>query len=622
MATIIETYEANTRIMKQNSEMLQEILRQVKSLAAHLGIVDEGEINDAKEVLDRLPTTIDSEVDKQPIESSDDPSMFRLLVMERMVDLCQKFHQDRVEIKGNGQADSSISQEFKEFNPGTVLIVGQQKKFKGKKRVPATKEGSKLDKSEDEKQKNEALKEKFEHPGKEWEGGVLTTLETLVALDFLVLGEGYNRQSLSIGHAEVEGLSRITTVVPGTNDSISKLVQQLYKLVDMHEVVDVSDHTVTLEVTPQRLLDPYGICERQAKKDKNTSLLDGLHIICIIHGSMTVAIVYDLNKKATRKMEGREEAAGTKLGDGVVNTAGFVCTCAGHSSAEGQGQAQVGATGHSQNQWYVDSGATHHVTPEAGKVVQGTEYAGPGTQGVGASQALRQASDCQSSELELVGEIDKLRQVIAASGGVSQSDVRHGGDVVPHVGQETSVQEGADVENPADGFETAEGGLENCHRVETEYETEGGNTDVIASAQEGADVKNPADGFETAEGGLENCHRVETEYGQHGIEGGNTDVTASAQEGTDAENSAEGFETAEGGQENSGGAECEQLSADEGLSQFDVRHECDVVADTVREASAQEGAGVEYSAGELDLADSAGCVRVQGCWAVKELLYV
>ncbi|KAK9672160.1 hypothetical protein RND81_12G080800 [Saponaria officinalis] len=119
---------------------------------------------------------------------------------------------------------------------------------------------------------------------------------------------GYSIQSLAVGHAEVKGLSRITTVVTGTDDSVNKLVQQLYKLVDIHEVrditylpfaerelmlikvavnttarrdvldiasifrakaVDVSDHTITLELTGdlgkmvalQRLLEPYGICE-------------------------------------------------------------------------------------------------------------------------------------------------------------------------------------------------------------------------------------------------------------------------------------------------------------------------------------------------------------------------
>lgn len=41
-----------------------------------------------------------------------------------------------------------------------------------------------------------------------------------------------------MGPAEKEGLSRITTVVPGTDESIRKLVQQFHKLVDLHEVRD------------------------------------------------------------------------------------------------------------------------------------------------------------------------------------------------------------------------------------------------------------------------------------------------------------------------------------------------------------------------------------------------
>ncbi|KAE8673568.1 Heat shock cognate protein 80 [Hibiscus syriacus] len=64
--------------------------------------------------------------------------------------------------------------------------VGQLKEFEGKKLVSATKEGLKLDESEDEKQKKEALKEKFEGPCKVIKDVLGDKVEKVVVSDCVV----------------------------------------------------------------------------------------------------------------------------------------------------------------------------------------------------------------------------------------------------------------------------------------------------------------------------------------------------------------------------------------------------------------------------------------------------
>lgn len=50
----------------------------------------------------------------------------------------------------------------------------------------------------------------------------------------------YNIESLSVGHSEVEGISRMTIVVKGDEQIVEQVSRQLEKLINVTEVVDVS----------------------------------------------------------------------------------------------------------------------------------------------------------------------------------------------------------------------------------------------------------------------------------------------------------------------------------------------------------------------------------------------
>ncbi len=67
------------------------------------------------------------------------------------------------------------------------------------------------------------------------ESGVLSRIAGLFAR------RGFNIESLAVGAAEQGGRSRITMVVPGDEQIIEQLTKQLYKLVNVIKVQDITE---------------------------------------------------------------------------------------------------------------------------------------------------------------------------------------------------------------------------------------------------------------------------------------------------------------------------------------------------------------------------------------------
>lgn len=67
------------------------------------------------------------------------------------------------------------------------------------------------------------------------EAGVLSRIAGLFAR------RGFNIESLAVGPAEQMGISRLIMVVPGDDSVIEQLIKQLYKLVNVLKVQDITE---------------------------------------------------------------------------------------------------------------------------------------------------------------------------------------------------------------------------------------------------------------------------------------------------------------------------------------------------------------------------------------------
>lgn len=65
--------------------------------------------------------------------------------------------------------------------------------------------------------------------------GVLTRVVSLLRR------RGFNIESLTVGHSEMKGVSRLTLVVEGDDGVIEQVVKQLYKLIEVVKVADLSE---------------------------------------------------------------------------------------------------------------------------------------------------------------------------------------------------------------------------------------------------------------------------------------------------------------------------------------------------------------------------------------------
>ena len=119
------------------------------------------------------------------------------------------------------------------------------------------------------------------------EAGVLTRIAGLFAR------RGFNIESLAVGPAEQIGVSRITMVVPGDDSSIEQLTKQLYKLIN---VLKVNDITQTPCVERELMLLKVNVSAANRAEVIEVAQVFRARIVDISDDTVTIEVVGDPGK--------------------------------------------------------------------------------------------------------------------------------------------------------------------------------------------------------------------------------------------------------------------------------------------------------------------------------------
>jgi len=119
------------------------------------------------------------------------------------------------------------------------------------------------------------------------ESGVLSRIAGLFAR------RGFNIESLAVGPAEQFGISRITMVVPGDDRSIEQLTKQLYKLIN---VLKVQDITTTPCVERELMLIKVNATSSTRSEVIELAQVFRARVVDIAEDSLTLEIVGDPGK--------------------------------------------------------------------------------------------------------------------------------------------------------------------------------------------------------------------------------------------------------------------------------------------------------------------------------------